>query len=124
MEVTSSRTAFSFLRPFLDNDVEEFWVLALGSTKKVIRIEMIARGTVDSCFVHPRDVFRFALKTNASSLLVAHNHPSGDCTPSRQDLELTRALLEAGNLLQIPIVDHLVLAGEDYWSMGDSGELS
>jgi DNA repair protein RadC len=123
MEVTNSRSAYSYLRPFLDNDVEEFWVMALGSTKKVLNIEMIARGTVDACFVHPRDVFRFAIKSNASCLLVAHNHPSGECKPSQQDLDLTRRLLEAGDLLQIPIVDHIVLAGEKYWSMGDQGEL-
>jgi DNA repair protein RadC len=123
MEITSSEKAFRFLKPFLDNDVEEFWAVALTSTKKVIQFEMVARGTVDSCFVHPRDVFRFALKANASSLIVAHNHPSGDCRPSQQDMTLTHRLLQAGDLLQIPVLDHLVLAGDDYWSIGDQGQL-
>jgi DNA repair protein RadC len=121
MEITSSGKAFHLLKPFLDNDVEEFWVVALSSTKQVIRVEMVARGTVDSCCVHPRDVFRFALRCNASSLLVGHNHPSGDCRPSTEDLELTHRLLNAGELLQIPLVDHVILSHETYLSLADQG---
>ncbi|MEQ1878385.1 MAG: JAB domain-containing protein [Bdellovibrionia bacterium] len=124
MEVTNSRTAHELLRPFLlGNEVEEFWAIALGSTKRVIRIQMIFRGTVDACLVHPRDVFRFALTMNASSLLVAHNHPSGDNRPSQEDLALTKRLADAGKLLQIPLIDHLILADDGFFSLADRGLL-
>lgn len=122
MEVTNSKSAHLILRPFLaGQEVEEFWVMALASNKKVIRVEMIFRGTVDSCPVHPRDVFRFALKMNASAILVAHNHPSDDCRPSDQDLKLTRELHEAGDLLQIPVVDHMIVSKSGFFSMADRG---
>jgi DNA repair protein RadC len=122
MEVTNSRSAHTILRPFLaSQEVEEFWAVALASNKKVIRIEMIFRGTVDSCAVHPRDIFRFALKMNASSILVAHNHPSGDCRPSPSDLKLTKELSEAGDLLQIPVVDHMIVTLDGFYSMADRG---
>jgi DNA repair protein RadC len=101
-------------------DVEELWCLALGPGLKLIAVQMIFRGTVDACTVHPRDIFRFACLQNASQLIIAHNHPSGDHEPSLQDLEFTQKLIEVGWAIEIPIVDHLIITDSTYSSMAES----
>ena len=98
-----------------------FWALALGPKKTLLASRMIFRGTVDSCLVHPRDIFRFACLQNASSLLVAHNHPSGDLSPSPEDLRFTRQLLRAAEVMEIPVVDHLIVTRETYASLRTDG---
>lgn len=108
--VLCAELAYSALRKLQNAEVEEFWVLALGPAKSLLRCKMIFRGTVDACLVHPRDIFRFACSENASSLIVAHNHPSGDLRPSPEDLAITRRLIHASVILEIPLVDHLLLA--------------
>lgn len=117
MEITSAERAYRILKPLLRTDVEEFWAMALGPKKELIRARMLFRGTVDSCQVHPRDVFRFGYIHNASALLVAHNHPSRDPLPSEQDLRLTERLIEAGQLLELPVVDHLILTVDGFSSL-------
>src|SRR6185312_5767265 len=79
------------------------------------------RGTVDGCFFHPRDVFRYAIVHNASALIVAHNHPSGSPRPSPEDIEITRQLEAAGELLQVPIVDHVIITRRGYFSFLEAG---
>ncbi len=121
MELLSSRSAAHFFRKIIGSaDVEEFWVIALNPLCKVIKSDMLFRGTVDTCFVHPRDVFRFALLANATSIIVGHNHPSGECEPSRADKELTTRLKQGGDLLQIPLVDHVVITYKGYFSFAES----
>lgn len=109
MEITSAERAYRIFRPLLQSEVEEFWALALGPKKQLLKAKMLFRGTVDSCQVHPRDVFRFACLANASSVLIAHNHPSHDPLPSPDDIRLTEQLVQAGVLLEIPVIDHLIL---------------
>jgi DNA repair protein RadC len=121
MEVLTADLAYSVLRELMKSDVEEFWALALGPTKALLRSQMIFRGTVDACLVHPRDIFRFGCINNASSILVAHNHPSGDPTPSVQDLRFTRQLVRSAELIEIPVVDHLILTQTSYLSLQRSG---
>ena len=127
--LNSSKSAFQILHPHLvKQEVEEFWVLALSPQLKFLALEMLFRGTVDRCMVHPRDVFRFAYQNNASSLILAHNHPQPHKSPleaSPEDLELTSQLLKASVLLQVPILDHLILGRnrKDYLSMADLGLL-
>ncbi|MES2963909.1 MAG: JAB domain-containing protein [Bdellovibrionota bacterium] len=121
VEITSAEKAFETLRDKVSVDVEEFWALALGPKKTLLASRMIFRGTVDSCLVHPRDIFRFACLENASSLLVAHNHPSGDLIPSQEDLRFTRQLLKAAEVMEIPIVDHLILTPASYASLRSDG---
>ncbi len=117
MEITSAERAYRLLKPVLRPDAEEFWALALGPRKELLRARMLFRGTVDSCQVHPRDIFRFACLENASTLLIAHNHPSGDLMASDQDLRLTERLVAAGLLMEIPILDHLILANHGFSSL-------
>ena len=121
MEITSAEAAYLTLRDLTTSEVEEFWALALGPTKSLLRSKMIFRGTVDACMVHPRDVFRFACLENASSLIVAHNHPSGDLRPSNQDLVFTHQLIRAARVLEIPIDDHLIVTRKGYVSFALHG---
>lgn len=121
MEIRSAFHAYDCIKETIANDVEEFWVLALGPKKNLLRCKMLFRGTVDACMVHPRDIFRFACTENASSLIVAHNHPSDDLSPSEQDLLFTRQLVRAGELLEIPIIDHLIITNRGYSSFAQEG---
>jgi len=103
---------------------ECFVVMPLDSQNRPVgRPQLVAMGTANSVGVHPRDVFRVAVKNNAVSLIVAHNHPSGDLTPSADDRHLTRRLVEAGKLLDIPVLDHLVVTKETHVSLADQGLL-
>lgn len=117
MDIISAERAFRILKKLMHADVEEFWALALGPRKELLRAAMLFRGTVDECRVHPRDIFRFAVRENASSLLLAHNHPSRDPEPSPQDLLLTEALLFAADVFEIAIVDHLIITQETFTSL-------
>lgn len=124
MKITSPHYAFTYFRSRLNRDVEEFWAAALNSQKEVITSRCLFRGTVDRCLFHPRDVFRFACVTNASSLIVAHNHPGGNAEPSVQDLKITEQLLKTATLLEIPLIDHLIVAGTNYYSFLENGLLN
>jgi DNA repair protein RadC len=123
LKITASALAFHYLQGRIHPDVEEFWALALNSDKRVLDAQCLFRGTVDACLFHPRDLFRFACLANASTLIVAHSHPSGNPTPSPQDLIVTRQILNAADLMQMPVDDHIILAGDRYFSFADVGIL-
>lgn len=116
MNVTHPYLLWRHLRRVMRPDVEEFWASALSPEKKLLRTECLFRGTVDACLVHPRDLFRFAFANNASSLIIAHNHPSQNLKPSKEDIQIHQKLLYAGALLQVPIVDHLIITQWGYTS--------
>jgi DNA repair protein RadC len=110
-------------------DVEHFQILLLNARRKLIRLEHISQGLVDTLLVHPREVFKRAIAANASCIVLVHNHPSGDPTPSEQDVKVTRDLARAGKLLQIEVLDHIILGrkaeenGRDYTSLKELGFL-
>ena len=101
---------------------EEFHVLLLNTRHRVIREVMVSRGTVDASLIHPREVFREAVRESASGVILVHNHPSGDATPSQEDHEVTIRLQKAGRTLGIPVLDHVVIGRGHYISLG--GDLS
>lgn len=103
--------------------VEQFWVLHLGVRKQVLHAQRISEGTLTSSLVHPREVFRAAVQVGSPAIIVAHNHPSGDPEPSREDRELTKRLIESGKLLGIPVLDHVIIAGSSYRSLRQSTTL-
>jgi DNA repair protein RadC len=111
----------------LVKEVETLQVLLLNTRKRLIRVEEIADGTVDTLLVHAREVFRTAIAANASAIVLAHNHPSGDPTPSEADIKVTRDLIRAGQLLKIEVVDHVILGratperAKDYASLRELG---
>jgi DNA repair protein RadC len=104
-------------------DVEAFYVVCLGTQSQLRVIEELTRGTLNSSLVHPREVFRCAILAGAAGIIVAHNHPSGDPTPSADDRAVTRQVVDAGRLIDIPVYDHVVIAGERYVSFADAGLL-
>jgi len=93
----------------LQYQTEQFQVVLLNTRRRLIRVEKISQGTLDSVIVHPRDVFRLAIAANASAIILVHNHPSGDPEPSEADLRITRDMIRAGYLLRIEVLDHVIL---------------
>jgi DNA repair protein RadC len=96
---------------------ESFRVLLLNSANQVQREVLVSEGTLDASLVHPREVFRLAITESARSIILLHNHPSGNAEPSPQDIAITRQLVSAGKLLDIPVLDHIIIAGEGYTSL-------
>ena len=89
--------------------VEHFFAILLDTRRRLIRKVHLTNGTLDAAIVHPRDVFRHAVVANASAMVLAHNHPSGDPTPSKADITVTRDLVRAGQLIKIDVLDHIIL---------------
>ena len=106
-----------------DLTVEEFHVLALGSQSQIQGALLITRGILNSSLVHPREVFRAAIAEAAAGIIVVHNHPSGDPTPSADDRAVTRQLVEAGRMLDVPVYDHVIVGGDRYVSFAEAGLL-
>ena len=102
---------------------EEFRVMTLDSKNRMLDIETVSVGTLTASLVHPREVFRAAIVRNSAALIVTHNHPSGDPTPSREDMAVTARLLEAGKLIGIEVLDHIVIGGDSYVSFKETGIL-
>jgi DNA repair protein RadC len=101
--------------------VEEFWLIGLDVRHRVLIDELVARGSLTSVEVHPRDVFRVLLRSRAAAVIFCHNHPSGDPSPSRQDVELTIRLREVGELCGITVLDHVVVGAGGYVSLAERG---
>lgn len=117
----SSLDAFQHFYPHFIWTQEEVHIVALDSLRNPMSQKLLFRGTVDFCLFHPRDVFRFAIEANASSFILAHNHPSGDPTPSYPDILVTRKLQKAAQLLQIEFIDHIILTQNNYVSLNELG---
>lgn len=116
--VGSPDSASAIIREVIgDSIVENFVVLCLDRKHKVISAEIVSVGTIDQCLVHPREVYKAAVMTSAAAVIVGHNHPSGDPTPSPEDISLTRRLLEAGEILGIELLDHVVIGEHSYRSL-------
>jgi DNA repair protein RadC len=110
-----------FIRLASDGLQEQFHVVTLDTKHKPIQNHCITVGTLDASLVHPREVFRPAIRDAASAVLLVHNHPSGDPTPSREDHRVTQQLTEAGKLIGIEVLDHIVVARDDCVSLREQG---
>jgi DNA repair protein RadC len=119
LQIKSSKKANNYLRRVMGFEQEEFWVLCLTTKLQLISAKMVFLGTVDKCLVHPRDIFRYAMQENASKVMVAHSHPMAEPDPSDQDINVTHRLIQVGYLLGIPVVDHIVVARQDFYSFAD-----
>lgn len=106
---------------FLDR--EHFKVMLLNTKNHCISIETISIGTLNASLVHPREVFKLAIKKSAASIILAHNHPSGDSKPSKEDIEVTRRLVEAGKIIGIEVLDHLILGNGSFTSLKETGRM-
>ncbi len=124
MKINAPREAAAFLMPrFSARAVEQFGILLLDSKHRVVRPAVLAIGTLNTSGVQPREVYREAAIGGAAAIVAFHNHPSGDPTPSADDVELTRRLAAAGVLMGIDLVDHVILGDARYWSFKENGHL-
>lgn len=122
--ITCSRDAYEELVPhLLDKPHEEFWILLLNRANEVLRPVQVSAGGVSGTVADPKMIFKFALEQLASGMILSHNHPSGNLTPSQADKDLTRRLRDAGKLLDIPVLDHLIFTDKAYFSFADEGIL-
>jgi DNA repair protein RadC len=120
--IHSPADAFNILHPFLGPlDHEELWVLNLDTRNRVMSLTRLYQGSVNSSQIRVGEVFRQAITDNAPSLVVAHNHPSGDASPSPDDVSVTRAIVQAGKLLDIEVLDHIVVACMGFVSLKERG---
>lgn len=120
IEVSTAAHAYEMLKTLRNLEVEEVWALALSPSLKLIKREMIFRGSVNTCLIHPREIFRFALLNNASNIIIAHNHPSEESRPSKEDIAMTKQLIVAGKFIEIPIIDHLLITKNTYSSFREN----
>ncbi len=117
----SADVAHHYLPLMRDLRKEVFRVLLLNRANRLLKEVTVSEGTLEASIVHPRDVFREALLEPAAGIILIHNHPSGNPSPSEEDLRITKQLVEAGRLLGIKVYDHIILAGESYRSLADEG---
>jgi DNA repair protein RadC len=108
--LSSPETVYEYFKPIVAGlEVEKFWVLCLNRKNRLIKHVEISSGTANASLVHPREVYREAVRFSASAIICVHNHPSGDCTPSQADIQVTRQLKETSKVLDIPFVDHIII---------------
>jgi DNA repair protein RadC len=123
-KITASKDAYDLLKGhLLDLPHEEFWVLLLNRANRVMRKVQISQGGVAGTVADPKIIFKSALEELASGIIIAHNHPSGNLSASQADIDLTKKVREGGKLLEIQLLDHLIIAGQKYFSFADEGLL-
>jgi len=111
------------MQPF-DKDKEHFFVIGINRAFCLRYLDHVSEGSLHGTIAEPREVFRNAIHLGASSIILAHNHPSGNLTPSRNDISITRELVQAGKILKIEVVDHIIVSHEGYYSFSDEGKLN
>lgn len=122
--IKSSQQAYDIISPYLyDLNHEEFWIILLNRRNIVLSCKKISQGGMAGTVVDVRSVFKIALQEHASSIILAHNHPSGTLRPSQADIHITQSLVKAGKTLDIPVVDHLIITSTSYYSLAENGDM-
>jgi DNA repair protein RadC len=121
-QIKSPEDANKLFRQFLaEADREYFVVICLDTKNQPTAINICHMGSLNSSIVHPREVMKPAILSNSASIIVVHNHPSGQCEPSREDIDVTQRLVEAGRVIGIDLLDHLIVGPEKYFSLKENG---
>jgi len=121
-KIDGSKTAFDLIKgDLMDLPNEEFWVILLNRANRMIRKKRVSEGGVSGTVVDPKIIFKLAVDELASGIIVVHNHPSGNSKPSESDINLTKKIKEAGKVLEIALLDHLIIAHDRYFSFADEG---
>lgn len=121
-KITSSRQVFEFFQPIMgDLPHEEFWILLLNRANKIIHPHRISQGGMTGTVIDVRMVLRTALENQATSIILCHNHPSGNIEASQSDIEITQKLNQAGKIMDIPVLDHIIVSEKNYFSFADEG---
>lgn len=122
VKVVTSTDAFAVLQPvFADLNHEEFWILILNQANYLIGKQLISKGGMAGTVADPKIIFKTALEHNAAYVILAHNHPSGSLRPSQQDINITKKMVEAGRMLDLHVLDHLIVTDKLFYSFGDEG---
>ena len=108
----------------IERDKEHFWVIGLNIKKKTLFVDLVSIGSVNRAIVMPTNVFRVAILKNAVELILVHNHPSGDLTPSQADKNITNQLIQVGKIVDVQVIDHLIITPTSYLSFEDTGLFS
>lgn len=123
-KISSSKDAYNILQPIIGNlMIEEFWVIYLSRSNKILSKEKISQGGITGTMVDNRLIFKHAIELNAVSLIISHNHPSGNIQPSNSDIQITHEIKKAGNLLNITLMDHLIVTQTSFFSFADENLL-
>ena len=123
-KITGSQDAYELMKPeLMDLQHETFWVLLLNRAHQVIKKQVISSGGVSGTVADPKIIFKHALDHLSSALILIHNHPSGNLKPSEADIKLTYKLKQSGELLEVPVLDHIIFTDRDYFSFADQGIL-
>ncbi len=123
-KISSAKSAYELMKPeLMDLPHEEFWVLLLKRNNEVLKKKKISSGGISGTAVDPKMIFKHALDETSSSIILFHNHPSGNTKPSHEDIQLTRKLTEAGRFLDLPVIDHIIFCDHDYYSFADNSAL-
>ncbi len=121
-QIKSPSDVFEAFKGLFDNQVRERFIsIWLSSSNNVIGYEIVTEGLLNSSLVHPREVFRGAIVATCASIIIAHNHPSGNTEPSREDISITKQIVEAGKIIGIPVHDHIIFTNESYTSLTERG---
>ena len=124
LTISSPKDAYEMIKDQLqDLDREQFIIACLNTKNEPTNISVVSVGTLNKAIVHPREVFKTAILSNAASIMAFHNHPSGETTPSHQDIQLTNRLYQAGELLGIKLLDHLIIGDGRFTSLKEKGYL-
>ncbi len=107
--------------PAFNPEIESFFVLLMNTRRRITGHTLVSMGTLDTILVHPRSVFRLAILANSAAIVLMHNHPSGESSPSEADIKVTRDLIRAGQLLKIEVLDHVILGAERHTSLRELG---
>ncbi|MFP4403052.1 MAG: RadC family protein [Candidatus Woesearchaeota archaeon] len=117
INLNSPKKVFLYMKDALKNlNQEHFFVLCLNSKNCLVSQKIVSIGTINSTIIHPREIFRDAIKNSACSIIIVHNHPSGCSKPSNEDLEITKNIIDASKLISIQILDHIIIGNNNYWS--------
>ena len=120
--VKRSQDAFSIFKTIMaDKPYEEFWILLLNRGNRLVRKECISEGGISGTVVDPKKIFKVALDYHATGIILGHNHPSGNTKPSESDIRITNKIVEAGKLLEVSVLDHIIVTDGDFFSFSDNG---
>ena len=124
LKITNANTVFLYAKElFFDKKQEYFYAMYFDSKQKLIDKKLLFIGTINKSIVHPREIFKYAYILSASFIICLHNHPSGDVNPSNEDIEFTKALVEIGKIQGIPLLDHIIISNNNYYSFNEHNKI-
>ena len=123
-KISCAQEVFNLFKEDLeDKKQEHFYIVMLNNQNNIIGKELLTKGILDASIIHPREIFKSAIRNSSSKIILVHNHPSGNPEPSREDLDITKRLMEAGEIVDIKIIDHVIIGGDEWWSWAEENKI-